>query len=257
MLLKADLHLHTSEGEAFIAYDARSLIERAARAGFQVLSITNHDVLTFDRDLAAYARDRGTLLIPGVEATIEGKHVLLYNIDVPPERIRSFADLRRLKGPEWLVVAAHPFFPETYCLGRRLLKEIDLFDAIEFSHFFTKHINFNGPAIRLAKETGLPLLGTSDSHLVRQFGTTWSLIEAEPTVTSVLAAIRKGQVQVVSQPLTLRQMTAVVIELMIGGQRDRARRWLSGGYPGVPRPAKAGEGTLQVRRIKAGKLEIF
>lgn len=83
------------------------------------------------------------------------------------------------------------------------------------------------PAIRLAKETGLPLLGTSDSHLVRQFGTTWSLIEAEPTVTAVLAAIRKGQGQVVSQPLTLRQMAAVVIELVIGWQRDRARRWLS------------------------------
>src|SRR3989304_10233767 len=97
MLLKADLHLHPSEGEAFIAYDARSLIDRAARAGFEVLSITNHDVVTFDRDLAAYARDRGILLIPGVEATIEGKHVLLYNIDIPPERIRSFADLRRLK----------------------------------------------------------------------------------------------------------------------------------------------------------------
>ena len=62
MLLKADLHLHTSEGEAFIAYDARSLIDRVARAGFQVLSITNHDVVTFDRDLAAYARDRGILL---------------------------------------------------------------------------------------------------------------------------------------------------------------------------------------------------
>ena len=229
--MKADLHLHTSEGEAFIAYDARSLIDRAARAGFQALSITNHNVVTFSQELAAYARARGILLIPGVEATIEGKHVLLYNIDVPPERIRSFADLRRLKGPEWLVVAAHPFFPGTYCLGRRLLEEIDLFDAIEFSHFYTKHINFNRPTIRLAKETGLPLLGTSDSHLVRQFGTTWALIEAEPTVTSVLTAVRKGQVQVASQPLTLRQMAAVVRELVSGWQRDRARRWLRGGYP--------------------------
>src|SRR3970040_1672931 len=111
MLLKADLHLHTAEGEAFIAYDARSLIDRAAREGFEVLSITNHDVLTFDPDLAAYARDRGILLIPGVEATIEGKHVLLYNIDVPLDRIRTFADLRRLKGAEWLGLAATPFFP--------------------------------------------------------------------------------------------------------------------------------------------------
>lgn len=42
-VLKADLHLHTWEGEAFIAYDARTLIDRAARAGYQVLALTNHD----------------------------------------------------------------------------------------------------------------------------------------------------------------------------------------------------------------------
>src|SRR5262249_43053412 len=110
MELRADLHLHTRERERFIAYDARELIDRAVHAGFQVLSITNHDTVTFDAALRGYAEERGILLIPGVEATIEGKHVLLYNIDVPPGRIRTFADLRRLRQPDWLVVAAHPFF---------------------------------------------------------------------------------------------------------------------------------------------------
>src|SRR5438034_8390327 len=76
--LRADLHLHTRERESFITYDARELIDGAEHAGFQVLSITNHDTVTFSADLEAYARERGILLIPGVEATIEGKHVLLY-----------------------------------------------------------------------------------------------------------------------------------------------------------------------------------
>jgi len=31
MLLKADLHLHTRERDAFIAYSARELIDQAAR----------------------------------------------------------------------------------------------------------------------------------------------------------------------------------------------------------------------------------
>ena len=109
MDLKADLHLHTRDGDRFIAYDARGLIDRAARDGF----------VTFSEDLGAYARERGILLIPGVEATIEGKHVLLYNIDVDPERIRTFADLRRRRSPEWLVVAPHPFFPASFCLRGR------------------------------------------------------------------------------------------------------------------------------------------
>lgn len=215
MLLKADLHLHTCEGEAYIAYDALGLIDRAARQGFHVLSITNHDTVTFSEDVQAYAWERGILLIPGVEATIEGRHVLLYNFDIPLGRIRTFADLRRFKGPEWLVVAAHPFFPAPTCLQDRLLQEIGLFDAIEFSHFYTPGIDFNRPAVRLARQLGLPLLGTSDSHLVRQFGTTYSLIEGESTIASVLTAVRKGQVQVVSRSLTLREMAGIGIDLVV------------------------------------------
>lgn len=216
MQLKADLHLHTQEGDGFITYDARGLIDRAAREGFQALSITNHNAITFSKDLEAYAWERGILLIPGAEATIEGKHVLLYNVDVPLERIRTFADLRRLRNPEWLVVAAHPFFPTSYCLRERLLKEIDLFDAIEFSHFYTRRIDLNQRAVRLSRELGLPLLGNSDSHLVRQFGTTYSFIEAEFTVSSVLQAIRKGQIHVMSRPLTIWESAGIAIELAVG-----------------------------------------
>jgi len=224
MELKADLHLHTREGDPFIPYDARGLIDRAVREGFQVLSITNHNTVTFNEDLRAYARERGILLIPGVEATIEGRHVLLYNLDIPPERIRTFADLGRLRRPEWLVVAAHPFFPAPFCLRERLRKEIDLFDAIELSHFYTEGIDFNRPAIRLAWEVGLPLLGSSDSHLLRQFGTTYSLIRGERTTESVLAAIRKGQVRVASRPLTVWHCAGIAMEMVVRDYAERAKR---------------------------------
>ena len=231
MALKADLHLHTSEGEPFIPYDARALIDRAAREAYQVLSITNHEVVTFSEDLSDYARERGILLIPGVEATIEEKHVLLYNIDVPPSRIRTFADLRQLKTREWLVVAAHPFFPGSTCLRGRLVEEIDVFDAIEFSHFYTGRIDFNSPAVRLAREVGLPLLGTSDSHLVRQLGTTYSMLEGTLTIPSALGAVRKGLVQVVSRPLTVPQMAGVWAGLVLGTLKDRVGNGLSENFP--------------------------
>jgi len=231
--LKADLHLHTRERDRFITYDARDLIDRAARSGFHVLSITNHDAVTFSADLEGYARERGILLIPGVEMTIEGKHVLLYNADVTPERLRTFADLRRLRRPEWLVVAPHPFFPASYALRSRLLEEIDLFEAIELSHFYTRRIDFNRPAIRLATETGLPLVGTSDSHVIRQLGTTFSLIESEPTVASVLQAIRKGQIRVESRPLALRECAAIAGAMAVADCRGGFRSLVGR----VPRPA--------------------
>lgn len=236
MRLKADLHLHTCEGERFIAHDARALIDRAARAGYQVLSITNHNIVTHDEALRAYAQDRGILLIPGVEATIEGKHVLLYNLDVPPSRIRTFSDLRTLRRPEWLVVAAHPFFPGPTCLRGRLVREIDLFDAIEFCHFYTRRIDFNRSAMRLAKEAGLPLVGNSDCHLARQFGTTCSLIDAAPVAESVLRAIRKGRVEVVSHPLALPQCLGIGAELALRNYLDRIKT-LARPLAGTPRTA--------------------
>jgi len=221
--LRADLHVHTREAEPSITYSARDMIVRAARAGYRVLSITNHDTITYNDDLASFARDHDVLLIPGVEATVEGRHVLVYNADVEADKLRTFADLRRYRTPEWLVAAPHPLFPASYCLRERLWQQIDLFDAIEFSHFYTPRIDFNRPAVKLAAAVGLPLLGTSDSHLDEQFGTTFSLIEADLSVESVLAAVKHGRLSIVSRPLTLGRCLSIVARQALGNARAAAR----------------------------------
>ena len=81
--LKTELHTHTvddpQDGKRVVCHSARQLIDKAEQQGFQVLSITNHDQLLFSSSLEEYARKRDVLLIPGVEATLRGKHVLLYN----------------------------------------------------------------------------------------------------------------------------------------------------------------------------------
>ena len=224
--LRADLHVHTREAEPFIAYNAREVIARAAREGYRVLSITNHDTLTFDTELAAFARDRGIVLIPGVEVTVEGRHVLIYNADVEIDKITTFAGLRHYRTPEWLVVAPHPFFPSSYSLREKLWHEIELFDAIEFSHFYTPRVDFNRAAVKLARAVGLPLIGTSDSHFDDQFGTTFSLVNAEAGVESVLAAIKAGRISVVSRPLSITRCLSIFARHKVGPGRERARTWL-------------------------------
>ena len=221
--LRADLHVHTREAEPSIAYSARDIIVRAARLGYRVLSITNHDAITYNADLAAFARDHDVLLIPGVEATVEGRHVLVYNADVEADKLRTFADLRRYRTPEWLIAAPHPLFPASYCLREKLWQEMDLFDAIEFSHFYTPRIDFNRPAVKLAAALGLPLLGTSDSHLDEQFGTTFSLIEADLSVESVLASVKQGRLGIVSRPLTLIRCLSIMARQASARLSARAR----------------------------------
>jgi predicted metal-dependent phosphoesterase TrpH len=227
MWLKADLHTHTSEGvEGFVRWSPRELIDQAARAGYQVLSVTDHDRVTHNSSLARYARDRGILLIPGLEATVEGRHVLLYNFPCPSESLRTFAGIRRHKGPQSLVVAPHPFFPGPTSLGHRLLAHLDLFDAIEYSHFYTRWMNHNRGAVHLAQRRGLPLVGCSDAHLPRQFGTTYSLVEAEPDPEEVLGAIRRGRVKLVSRPLSAGSLCAIAFSLLRGAMLAEGERHL-------------------------------
>src|SRR5512139_2457420 len=98
--LKADLHLHTAEDPLDrIRYTAKELISKAADEGFDVLSITNHHRVTFNPELFSYARERGILLIPGVEITIRRRHVLVLN--PPAGKICSdFPHLSKLRRPE-------------------------------------------------------------------------------------------------------------------------------------------------------------
>jgi len=207
--LKADLHLHTAEDPCDrIRYTAKEIISKAAEEGFDVLSITNHHIMTFGPELSSYARERGILLIPGVEATIRRRHVLLLN--PPPGKICSdFSHLSKLRRPETLIVAPHPYFPGTYSLNGHLLKHRSLFDALEYCHFYSPRINFNQKAIEVCQSHGFPLIGNSDAHFLSQFGTTYSLIYAEKNLESIFKAIRENRIEVVTRPLTPFEMALI------------------------------------------------
>lgn len=199
--LKADLHLHTAEDPLDrITYTAKELISRAAEEGFDVLSITNHHRLTYDKNLSSYAKERGILLIPGIELSVRKRHVLMLN---PPARpVSDFSSLAVLRRPDRLIIAPHPYFPNPRSLNGLLLKHLSLFDAIEYCYFYSPRINFNQKAITVAGASGLPLVGNSDTHFLFQFGTTYSLIYAEKDPEAIFSAIRRNRVKVVTRPLS-------------------------------------------------------
>src|SRR4030042_1574725 len=204
--LKADLHLHTAEDPLDrVRYTAKELISKAADERFDVISITNHHQLTFNQDLLSYAQQRGILLIPGIEMTIRRRHVLVLN--PPPHKTCSdFVSLSKLRRPETLIVAPHPYFPGTYSLNGYLLKHLHLFDALEYCHFYSPMINFNQRALEVCHSFRFPLIGNSDAHFLAQLGTTYSLIYAETNLESIFNAIRQKRIAVVTRPLTPFEM---------------------------------------------------
>ena len=217
-MLKVDLHLHTADDpQDRILYTGRALVDRAASLGFDALAITLHDGQFHDQDLTGYARERGILLIPGIERTIRGRHVLLLNYPARAvDRVRSLDDLAPLKGSgDGLVIAPHPFFPDRTCLGSALDAYADVFDAIEWSYFWTYGVNFNARAARWAARHGKPVVGNSDLHDLRQLGVTYSLIDAPRDVDAICQAIRDGRTQLVTEPASPLQLAQVFLGMLL------------------------------------------
>jgi hypothetical protein len=157
------------------------------------------------------------VLIPGVELTLSNKHVLLINAD--PRRdlsLESLEDLREIKGGHNLIVAPHPYFPGFKCLWSKLVQHLPLFDAIEFSFFYNRLINRNKPAVGVARASGRPLVGSSDCHNIWQVGLTYSLVEAEKNIPSIIAAVKRGKVEVVTSPLSLVTTMRVAVNFGLG-----------------------------------------
>lgn len=225
-VLKVELHSHSSDDPSDrIPHSTRDLICRAAQLGYDALAITLHDRQLDVGPFVPYAAECGVTLIPGIERTIEGKHVLLLNFRNGADEVETFEDLARLRQREpGLVVAPHPFFPHHSCLGALIDRHAALFDAVEFNAMFTPAINFNHRAVRWARTHGKPVVGNGDIHRLRQLGTTYSLVDAEPSADAICHAIRAGRVEVAARPLSLLTAAALMAELFAFDLLPRSAR---------------------------------
>jgi predicted metal-dependent phosphoesterase TrpH len=233
--IKLDLHIHTlDDPKDRIDYSAHQLLERARQLGFGVLAITLHDTV-FDRaEVFADAAEMGVLLIPAAEVRLCGADVVLLNV-TPAEiaGLRDFEDLRQLKkgrGDSIFIFAPHPFYVLGGSIGRRLLREIDCFDAIEWCHFYKGLFNPNRRARRVARRFNKPLVATSDAHRLNAFGSHYTSIPqpAELTPESVFSALREGPLRLTSPSCSFREMAAAIHFVFVAhplrGWRRRRRR---------------------------------
>ena len=100
--LKVDLHLHTADDLAEIAAGRKNLIspkkmiDMAIDHNFDAIAITHHGVQYSSVELNAYAKEKGLLLIPGVETFIQRNHVLLINLSTR-KHILTYQDLAKHK----------------------------------------------------------------------------------------------------------------------------------------------------------------
>jgi predicted metal-dependent phosphoesterase TrpH len=229
--IKIDLHIHTlDDPKDIIDYSAHQLLERARSLGFGVLAITLHDAV-FDRaEVFDDARRMGILLIPAAEMRLEGADVIILNVDPKDvSDLKTFSDLRALrarKGDAIFTFAPHPFYVLGGSIGKRLIDDIDCFDAIELCHFHTAFLNLNRRAIAVAREFDKPLIATSDAHRLHAFGRHYTSIPrpAELTIENVLRVLRSGPLRLTSPSASMREFASAMYWVLLKHPMQLKRR---------------------------------
>ncbi len=241
-MLKVELHAHSADDpQDLVPYSTSELIERASALGYDALAITLHDRQLDLGPWREQAEARGIVLIPGVERTIAGRHVLLLNFPAVAERVESLDQVRALKREfaGGLVIAPHPFYPGPSCLGRVMDRYPDLFDAVELTWFYTAGTtHFNDRALAWARAHRRPVVANADVHRLRQLGTTYSLIDASPDPASICQAVRAGAVALVTEPIGAAEAAFYFASLTAASLKRRGRALL----PLPSRPAGAEQG---------------
>ena len=182
---RADLHVHTDASDGMAT--AEEMLVRAARAGLDIIAVTDHDDLRggLRAQEAAARLGSAVRVIPGVELTTRGGHLLALfpgdlgagrpTPDVPP--LRSLAwTIAAVHAQGGIAIVAHPLAIVPLSAGRRALDRLAAGaaesrpDGIELANP-TPPARRRGPAARRRNRGwGLAETGGSDAHFAEAIG---------------------------------------------------------------------------------------
>ncbi len=211
MRLRLDLHLHTTR-----SVDSSVRLEDAVRRvkehGLDGFAVTDHDILAeIPGDLS---ENSGLIVIPGMEVSADGAHVLAFQIQEPiPMKlpIPETVDLIHAQGG--IAVIAHP-----YSVFRTWVDSSEIegagFDCVEVINAHQFPFGYTlGKNRGLAERLGLPQTGGSDAHTPRTVGRAYTIFESESRdVEGVLDALRGGRTRAEGRGVSLAERLKLVKE---------------------------------------------
>ena len=218
---RGNLHTHTTRSDG--AREPEEVVSDYQARGYDFLAITDHDVLV---DPQPYQNDTEMTLIPGVEVTANGPHLLHINSSdrVPPHRDRqdvldeisaqdeSFAVLNH---PNWL--APLPGLHYTHSQ----MRELNRYAGIEIYNGVIERL----PGTALASDQWDQLLsndlrlwgyGHDDSHLASDVELAWNMVQApDASGEQLVSSLKEGRFYVSTglyiQSITVTDRTIRVI----------------------------------------------
>ncbi len=196
--MKLDLHVHSRYSVKDCSSNLKDLVKIAKMKGLDGFALTDHDTVAGLREAKRFS-SKGFLIIPGVEVSTTGGHVLGLGVsDEIPKGLKPEEAVEKIHEQGGVAVAAHPF-----SLGRRAsLVYRTKFDAIEILNARAGWLS-NKLAENFAKNHGIVGVGGSDAHLLTDIGTAYTVLNCGSKIEEVLESIRGGETSVGGRSLPL------------------------------------------------------
>jgi hypothetical protein len=182
--MKIDFHVHSNRSIDAV-HCPRLVVKHAKKLGLDAVAITDHNRLFPYNEARRLSREFGILVIPGMEGgnIAIRKHWIALAISHPFESHSIDSVLSFIRQDGGISVAPHPHAR----LGYANYAELG-FDAVESLNGSEPYAN---TLVRNIKK--IPELGGSDAHALPMMGHTWTRVEADGTLDSVLEAVRHGR----------------------------------------------------------------
>jgi predicted metal-dependent phosphoesterase TrpH len=182
--MKVDFHVHTNRSLDAV-HSPRLMVKKAKSSGLDALAITDHNRLFPKSEAQRLTKEFGILVIPGIEGgnIAIRKHWIAAGIDRPITKYRIDTILLSIRREGGLSIAPHPHtrlgYPDYALLG---------FDAVE-------SVNGSEPAAnrRINNTSHVPEVAGSDAHAMPMLGYTWTEVDADVNMESILESVRKGR----------------------------------------------------------------
>jgi predicted metal-dependent phosphoesterase TrpH len=189
MPVKADLHVHTIYSKDSII-TPRELIFYAKRSGLNAVAITDHNCVEGALKIAKENSD--FLIVPGTEVSSLHGHIVALNVaERIPRDLSADETVESIHKAGGIAIACHPFAWLKGSVGKNVTAKFDAVEALNASAFPFRLASRK--ALELSERLRLPKVAGTDAHYGPVIGRAYTLIDAEPTVESMIAAIVKGK----------------------------------------------------------------
>lgn len=187
MQIKIDLHVHTQ-----YSYDAlitpEELFYYAKKRGLDGVAITDHDTT---EGAAKIMGEKGFLIIPGIEVSSMDGHVVGLNVnDRIPQGLSVGETVDRIHEAGGIAVACHPTALFWDSLGKHVNAKFDAVEVINSSAFPFRYAVKR--AMKIASSLRIPQVAGSDAHYAPEIGYAYTIIDAEPEISSTIEALTRG-----------------------------------------------------------------